>query len=213
MSLRCHSDLTLILLRFHFGFTSMSLRLHFELPSVSLRSDFGSTSMSLRCHFGFIPVSLRFHPGFTSVSRPCHFDVTSISLCREKGNIASQGKRENPLVPKGKGKGRASGKLRISTLQPDRAHARTNRNRNRFPGWTAPPTSDTSYANIWKNIQKMFWIGQKYILKQLSKNCFGWAKNTYSKNCQKMVAGCPEGYAIDILKKLCLNSISMAGGH
>ena len=34
----------------------------------------------------------------------------------------------------------------IPTLLPDRAHARTNRNRNRFPGWAAallPPTFDT----------------------------------------------------------------------
>jgi len=30
------------------------------------------------------------------------------------------------------------------------------------------------------------------------KNGFGWMKTTYSTNCQKMVAGCPEGYAIDI---------------
>ena len=44
-------------------------------------------------------------------------------------------------------------------------------------------------------------MGQKYIFKKLSKNGFGWAKNTYSKNGQKTVAGCPEGYAIDIFKK------------
>jgi len=44
-------------------------------------------------------------------------------------------------------------------------------------------------------------MGQKYILKKWSKNGFGWAKNTYTKKCQKMVTGCPEGYAVDILEK------------
>ncbi len=50
-----------------------------------------------------------------------------------------KGKRERPLGEKGKGKGDASGFVRIPTLQPERAHARTNRNRNRFPGWSHSP--------------------------------------------------------------------------
>ena len=56
-------------------------------------------------------------------------------------------------------------------------------------------------------------MGQKYILKKWSTKCFGWVKNTYSKNTKKMVAGYPEGYAIDILKEWCLNNVSMAEGH
>ena len=50
-----------------------------------------------------------------------------------------KGKRERPLGEKGKGKGERSGFARIPTLQPERAHARTNRNRNRFPGWSHSP--------------------------------------------------------------------------
>ena len=52
------------------------------------------------------------------------------------------GKRETPARQKRKGKP-ADGNLKpVLTLHPERAHARTNRNRNRFPGWTHPPTSD-----------------------------------------------------------------------
>jgi len=64
-----------------------------------------------------------------------------------------------------------------------------------------------------KILNKVFWMGEKYILKKWSANGLGWANKTYSKICQKIIAGCPEGYAIDILKKYCLNSVSMAGGH
>ncbi len=49
-----------------------------------------------------------------------------------KGPVGEKGE-------KGKGKGDASGFVRIPTLQPERAHARTNRNRNRFPGWSHSP--------------------------------------------------------------------------
>jgi len=44
-----------------------------------------------------------------------------------------------------------------------------------------------------ENTKKWFWVGQNYILKKSSKHGFGWAKNTYSKNTQKVVAGCPKG--------------------
>ena len=56
-----------------------------------------------------------------------------------------QGKREDPSRPKGKREsGRADGRRfeLIPTLLPGRAHARPNRNRNRFPGWSHPPTFD-----------------------------------------------------------------------
>ena len=56
-----------------------------------------------------------------------------------------KGKRERPLGEKGKGKGERSGFVRIPTLQPERAHARTNRNRNRFPGWSHSPQPPISY--------------------------------------------------------------------
>jgi len=52
-------------------------------------------------------------------------------------------------------------------------------------------------------------MGQKYILKKYSKNGLGWVKNTYSKEDQKMLVGSPQGYAIDILKKWCLHTVSM----
>ena len=54
---------------------------------------------------------------------------------REKGR-ALAAKRE-----KGK-RHRARGFELIPTLLPGRAHARPNRNRNRFPGWSHPPTFD-----------------------------------------------------------------------
>ncbi len=47
--------------------------------------------------------------------------------------LGEKGKGEGPVGEKGekgKGKGDASGFVRIPTLQPERAHARTNRNRN-----------------------------------------------------------------------------------
>ena len=52
---------------------------------------------------------------------------------------------ENSRVAKReKGRGRDANLKPVPTLHPERAHARTNRNRNRFPGWTHPPTSATS---------------------------------------------------------------------
>ena len=46
-----------------------------------------------------------------------------------------KGKGKTRWGQKGKGKGRPREFHCISTRQTDRAHARTNRNRNRFPGW------------------------------------------------------------------------------
>ena len=53
---------------------------------------------------------------------------------------ASQGhKRGIPAAKREKGS-RARANLKpVPTLHPERAHARTNRNRNRFPSWTHPP--------------------------------------------------------------------------
>ena len=48
----------------------------------------------------------------------------------------------NPCRQKGKGKTPSGNLEPVPTLHPERAHARTNGNRNRFPGWTHPPTSD-----------------------------------------------------------------------
>jgi len=53
--------------------------------------------------------------------------------------------------------------------------------------------------------------GSKIHIQKIVKNGFGWAKNTYSKNGEKMVAGCPEGYAIDILKKGARTKFSRPG--
>ena len=54
-----------------------------------------------------------------------------------------KGKRESPDWRKGKGKPARGNFEPVPTLHPERAHARTNRNRNRFPGWVpCPPTSD-----------------------------------------------------------------------
>ena len=67
-----------------------------------------------------------------------------VSLGLTWSHLVSQGKRENLPSRRGKGKGAPPQFHPISTLQPDRAHARTNeRNETkRFPGWTHPPTSD-----------------------------------------------------------------------
>jgi len=57
-------------------------------------------------------------------------------------------------------------------------------------------------ANIWKNTLNHVLDGSKIHTQKIVKYGFGWVKNTYTKNCRKMVAGCPEGDAIDILKKM-----------
>ena len=48
----------------------------------------------------------------------------------------------------------------IPTLLPGRAHARTNRNRNRFPGWSHPPTSDILMYIISLSIYIGGWGGE-----------------------------------------------------
>jgi len=67
-------------------------------------------------------------------------------------------------------------------------------------------------ANIWETTKNMVLDGSKIHTQKIVKKMFWWIKDTYSKNDQRMVAGCPEGYAID-LKKWCLNSVSMAFGQ
>ena len=104
--------------------------------------------------FGFTwthSVSLRFHLdslGLTWIHLESH-GLTGISLgftCILKGKgktrCGQKGKGNTWRAKKGKGKGEPRELHCISTRQTDRAHARTNRNRNRFPGWTHPPTSD-----------------------------------------------------------------------
>jgi len=59
----------------------------------------------------------------------------------------------------------------------------------------------------------MVLVGSKYIFTKYSKHGFGWAKNTYSKNTQKLVAGCPKGLVTDSKQKLYFDSVSMAEGH
>ena len=60
-----------------------------------------------------------------------------------------QGKREEFSRRKGKresGRGARRFEL-IPTLLPGRAHARPNRNQNRFPGWSHPPAFDVSESS------------------------------------------------------------------
>ena len=121
--------LTLVSLRFPFGFTSISLRHHIDLTSVPHRFNFDVTSVSLRIHFGITSVSLRFHIdstsislrvslrihfGLTSVSDRFHFDFASISLWHPlrkphakrtpagqfaPGAPRHQGNQRNPINP------------------------------------------------------------------------------------------------------------------
>ena len=67
-----------------------------------------------------------------------------VSLGLNWTHMIPTGKREKPECLKGKGKPPLGHFEPVPTLHPERAHARTNRNRNRFPGWTHPPTSDLS---------------------------------------------------------------------
>jgi len=125
-------------LRFHLWF-------HFDF---SLRFDFDFTSVSLWFHFDVTSVSLWFHLDSTSISFLFNFDVTSISLHREKGNIASQGKGQNPMGRKGKRDGVNPPFWPPISLGFHRAHARMHAQNETISRLDSPPQPPI-YACIW----------------------------------------------------------------
>ena len=86
-------------------------------------------------------------------------------------------------------------------------HKNTNATQHILSIWPLPPWVG-KLPILGRILNKcLAWVKNAYSknIQKWSTNCFGWVENTYSKHDQKMVAGCPEGYAIDIFKHYYLN--------